>query len=201
MPRSVATYLSTRQAAKVLGVSLRSVQLWVESGVLRAWKTAGGHRRIPLSCLEEVLRTREQAMRPDTAATPGGFKVLLIEDDLLQTELIAARLAGLVLPQPVELQIALDGYLGLLALGENLPDLLLLDLGLPRFDGFALLRALRAAEAYQTLPVIVISSLSVPELAARGGLPPGVEFMRKPLDFTALADRLATLMQRLPTAL
>ena len=170
LSRSMPTYLSTREAADLLGVSLRSVQLWVESGVLQAVK-------------------------------PAGFKVLLIEDDLLQTEIIAARLAGLVLPQPVHLDLALDGYLGLLALGENPPDLLLLDLGLPRFDGFALLRALRAAEAYQALPVIVISSLSALELQARGGLPPDVEFMRKPLNFTVLAARLTALMSRLPISL
>ncbi|MFM7066754.1 MAG: excisionase family DNA-binding protein, partial [Gammaproteobacteria bacterium] len=39
---AVSTYLSTREAADLLGVSLRTVQLWVESGTLRAWKTAGG---------------------------------------------------------------------------------------------------------------------------------------------------------------
>ena len=38
--------LSTREAAEQLGVALRTVQLWVEAGVLPAWKTAGGHRRI-----------------------------------------------------------------------------------------------------------------------------------------------------------
>ena len=34
--------LSTREAAEQLGVALRTVQLWVENGVLPAWKTAGG---------------------------------------------------------------------------------------------------------------------------------------------------------------
>ena len=37
---------STREAADRLGVSLRTVQLWSEAGLLRAWKTPGGHRRI-----------------------------------------------------------------------------------------------------------------------------------------------------------
>ena len=34
--------LSTRQAATLLGVSVRTIQLWVEQGLLSAWKTPGG---------------------------------------------------------------------------------------------------------------------------------------------------------------
>lgn len=45
--------LTTRQAADLIGVNLRSIQLWVESGKLAACKTPGGHRRIQRA---DVLR-------------------------------------------------------------------------------------------------------------------------------------------------
>ncbi|MGE5467624.1 MAG: EAL domain-containing protein [Ignavibacteria bacterium] len=45
---------STREAAELLGVSLRTVQLWVDSGILKAWKTAGGHRRISLESVRQA---------------------------------------------------------------------------------------------------------------------------------------------------
>jgi excisionase family DNA binding protein len=58
-------FLSTRQAALRLGVSLGTVQNMVESGVLDAWKTAGGHRRIPAGSVDNLLaRRRKQANRP-----------------------------------------------------------------------------------------------------------------------------------------
>lgn len=186
------TYLSTREAADRLGVSLRSVQLWVENGALRAWKTAGGHRRIPLDCVEEMLRARAV-----TAGEYGGaaeFDILLIEDDVVQVELMRARLASLALPLPVKLRVSMDGYLGLVALGEAEPDLLLLDLGLPRLDGFELLRALRSSPSHEHLPVIVTSALSSAEIADRGGLPAGVAFLPKPVDFHALRSRLLAFM-------
>lgn len=47
---------STREASEILGVSLRTVQLWVDSGVLEAWKTAGGHRRVSRASVEALLR-------------------------------------------------------------------------------------------------------------------------------------------------
>jgi excisionase family DNA binding protein len=40
------SFCTTREAATLLGVSVGTVQLWVENGLLQAWKTAGGHRRV-----------------------------------------------------------------------------------------------------------------------------------------------------------
>lgn len=47
-------YCSTAEAAQSLGVSTRTIQLWVDSGVLAAWKTAGGHRRVFLESVEKL---------------------------------------------------------------------------------------------------------------------------------------------------
>ena len=59
-------YLSTRQSAKVLQVSLGTVQKMVELGELVAWKTRGGHRRILASSLDQQLQRRKRAMRQKT---------------------------------------------------------------------------------------------------------------------------------------
>jgi len=50
---------TTRQAAEALGVALRTAQLWTESGRLRAWKTEGGHRRILVESVRELLNARD----------------------------------------------------------------------------------------------------------------------------------------------
>lgn len=55
---------STQEVARSLGVSLRTVQLWVDGGLLDAWKTAGGHRRIPRDSVVHLisqLHSRESA--------------------------------------------------------------------------------------------------------------------------------------------
>ncbi|QBE65884.1 excisionase family DNA-binding protein [Pseudoduganella lutea] len=41
-----SSIITTAQAAKILGVSARTAQLWIESGVIPSWKTPGGHRRM-----------------------------------------------------------------------------------------------------------------------------------------------------------
>ena len=49
-----ARMLTTREAATRLGVSLRTVQLWVEADILPAARTPGGHRRIPYNAVEAL---------------------------------------------------------------------------------------------------------------------------------------------------
>ena len=47
-----ADVCTTQKAAEILGISVTSVQQLVEAGVIEAWKTKGGHRRIPLAAVE-----------------------------------------------------------------------------------------------------------------------------------------------------
>lgn len=51
---------TTREASKLLGVSLRTIQLWVDAKRLDAWKTPGGHRRITRRSLEDLFNKRAQ---------------------------------------------------------------------------------------------------------------------------------------------
>ena len=51
-------YCTTREAAKILGTSLRTIQLWVESGILQAWKTPGGHRRVTRESMQQLFERR-----------------------------------------------------------------------------------------------------------------------------------------------
>lgn len=47
---------SPGEAAKILGVSPKTIQLWVDNGVLTAWKTVGGHRRVTVESVERLKR-------------------------------------------------------------------------------------------------------------------------------------------------
>ena len=68
---------STRDAARRLGISVRTAQLWVEEGRLRAWKTPGGHRRILRESVERLVEEQRLA-----AFGPGGrFRILVLRED------------------------------------------------------------------------------------------------------------------------
>ncbi|WP_313177448.1 GAF domain-containing protein [Massilia sp.] len=50
--------LTTREAARLLGIAVSTAQQWIEHGLLPAWKTPGGHRRLRLSAVSALLRER-----------------------------------------------------------------------------------------------------------------------------------------------
>lgn len=56
--------LTTANAAELLGVSVRTAQLWVESGQLPSWKTPGGHRRIPRQAVLDLIEDTQQEPVP-----------------------------------------------------------------------------------------------------------------------------------------
>jgi excisionase family DNA binding protein len=125
--------LSTREAAERLGVALRTVQLWVESGVLPAWKTAGDHRRISRVAVERLIEQRRTALAGDPATPqPGGeprLRLMLVEDEPAQLKLFSMMVAGWDLP--IDLAVAGDGFEALLRMGRDCPDLLITDLNMP----------------------------------------------------------------------
>lgn len=175
-------YCTTREAAKILGVSLRTAQQWVEKGLLEAWKTSGGHRRITRRSIDALLAER----RPRVARTAPSLPVLIIEDDAALLKLYRAQLSRW--PFPTTVYSAPNGFEGLVMVGESRPQLLICDLRLPGVSGFQIVRWLTQIERYRHVRIVVVSGLPVGEIDAHGGVPDTVDLMGKPLDFQRLLE-------------
>ena len=175
-------FCSTREAAQLLGVSLRTVQLWVESGVLKAWKTAGGHRRVVRSTVDALLGQRDKVLHQATVASK--FRILVVEDESDLRRLYEMTLATWDLP--IEVVTASDGFEGLVQIGASRPDMVISDLNMPGMDGFRIIRNLMANDEYKGLNVAVVTALSEADIADRGGLPAGVTVFPKPVPFSKL---------------
>jgi CheY-like chemotaxis protein len=91
-------------------------------------------------------------------------KVLLIEDDEAASEMYRLRLAA----DGYSVVIAADGEEGLAVAEREQPDLIYLDLRLPKIDGFQVLERLRAMPETSAIPVVIITNYGEPELRERG---------------------------------
>lgn len=187
-------FYSTREAAQRLGVSLRSVQVWVESGRLPAWKTDGGHRRIPRAAVESIVRQQELAR----AAGERPATVVLVDDDRYMLDLYRRVLSARM--PTLRIETAENGFEGLLMIGKVRPDLVLLDLQMPGLDGFRLLHALGRVPEYADTHVVVLTGLDDEEIAERGGLPRSVIVLHKPYSIPSLPDIVQQALQSAPAA-
>ncbi len=113
--------------------------------------------------------------------------VLIVDDDPVHAEIaeMALKRAGF------SVRRAVDGPLALEALAADpLPDLVLLDVMLPKIDGFEVLRRLRAEARTKDLPVIMVSSMSRDQDAARGRALGANDYIVKPLMDTDFLRRV-----------
>jgi excisionase family DNA binding protein len=175
--------LTTREAARLLGVSLRTVQLWVEGGVLSAWKTPGGHRRVSQASVDAVLGQRQAGTRP-SGADAAPLRVVVVEDDPALLRLYGMQLEGF--QPPLDVTLAANGYEGLVRIGEAKPDLLITDLAMPGIDGFMMLRALQSDPELRGMRILVVSGMTEDAIRARRGLPARVTLFPKPLKLEQL---------------
>lgn len=188
-------FYTTREAAKKLGVSITTIQLWVESGVLAAWKTAGGHRRIPSEAVEAMLAGQKSAMGEE--APPDAVGVVIVEDEPVQREMYRLKFAEWKLP--VRLYLAQDGFEGLVMAGKYSPDLVITDLSMPGMDGFEMIRHLVGSNEVSIPSIIAITALTADEIRARGGLPADIPVYAKPIPLGVLKHIVERAVTRRPT--
>lgn len=180
------SFCTTRQAADLLGVSVGTVQLWVENGLLKAWKTAGGHRRVLRDSVDSLLHktpdnnTQAAPARP----SPSALQVLVVDDDVDLLRLYQTMIARW--PMATQVSMADNAITGLLMIGRHPPDLLVTDLSMPGMDGCAMLRVLRQNADMRHTRIVVVSGLDAAELTQRGGIPPDIEILPKPVPFARL---------------
>ncbi|MES2878045.1 MAG: response regulator [Pseudomonadota bacterium] len=183
------SFCTTREAATLLGVSVGTVQLWVESGLLQAWKTAGGHRRVLRDSVERLLQKKpasEQKIPPlaTPSADPRRLSVLVVEDDANLLRLYQVNMARW--PMAPEITLIDNAVAALMLIGRKCPDLLVTDLHMPGMDGFNMLRVLCQTPEMANTTIVVVSGLDAAEIELRGGIPPGIEILPKPVPFARL---------------
>jgi two-component system chemotaxis response regulator CheY len=116
-------------------------------------------------------------------------KILVMDDDEVIRELLRLNLAN----AGYDVLVAEDGVLGGLALQKQRPDLVLVDIDMPYFDGLQLLKAMKGDPSVERIPVIFITSKTDAEAQARSF--GAVAYFAKPLRMESL---LAAVAKHLP---
>ncbi|PKO69493.1 MAG: response regulator receiver protein [Betaproteobacteria bacterium HGW-Betaproteobacteria-16] len=182
-------YCGTFYAAKLLGLSVGTVQALAKKNELTAWKTRGGHRRISLSSIRHYQRENGLAK---TSEAGKFLKLLVVEDDVAMLAIVRSTIDGWGLPIDVTpMSSAMEALIDINALK---PDVLITDLKMPGVDGFELLRTLRANPSFSSIVFIAMTGLNPVEVTAKGGLPAHTVAIQKPVDMRWLKGFIAAML-------
>ena len=117
-------------------------------------------------------------------------KILLVDDSetILQMEqLILAK-------EPYELLVARDGVEGVARALEDNPDLILMDVVMPRMGGFEALRQLRADQRTSTVPVVMVTTKAEADSIETGYASGCNDYIVKPIDSMELIAKVRDLL-------
>ncbi len=113
-------------------------------------------------------------------------QILIVEDDE-NSRLIVSDLLERI--EDCELIEAVTGPEGVTAAEVHQPDLILMDVQLPGFDGFEAIQHIKANPILQHIPIIVITSYAMsPDVSRARAL--GCEYVSKPFDLTVLLETI-----------
>jgi two-component system, OmpR family, alkaline phosphatase synthesis response regulator PhoP len=115
-------------------------------------------------------------------------KILIVDDDPGTVSVLEYRFRG----EGYETCVARDGEEAVIKTKEERPDLIVLDVLLPKMTGYGVMWTLREDKELALIPLMVISAQEVVEKFFLDL--PRVEFMAKPLDFQAFSEKVGRLI-------
>jgi len=194
-----------RQAANIrargrggLGLGLAIVRQLVEAhgGTVSAFSEGAG-KGSTFTVVLPLLNRHQLASFPPTNLQPvnlAGARVLIVEDDELTGRMLERALAS----QNVVTRLCPTASEGYAAVEDFFPDVLVSDIGLPDFDGIALIKRIRESQnlAVATLPAVAVSAYASPENRSEALSQGFTDFLSKPVQIERLFGAIASARTR-----
>ncbi|EPX60553.1 MULTISPECIES: response regulator [Cystobacter] len=183
---------TTHDISRLLQVDPSTVSKWIDRGILMAFRTPGGHRRVRSADLRTFLITHQMPVPEELGSST--VRLLVVDDE--RQVLDAIKRAFKPYANQVELQTTTSGVEALLLVSEQKPHGMLIDLNMPDIDGIEVCRRIRARKQMEGVRLITMTSAHSPEVVEQSKQAGAVACLPKPLDVQQVLD-----LFRVPLAL
>jgi adenylate cyclase len=118
-------------------------------------------------------------------------RILIVDDNETNRDILIARLGT----HGYELMQAADGEEALASATQNVPDLILLDVEMPKLDGFEVCRRLKSNSGLPFIPIILCTARAASQDVVTGLDAGADEYLTKPIDQAALVARVRSMLR------
>jgi len=183
---------TTHQLSRMCQVDIRTVARWIDENKITAYKTPGGHRRIRQKDLFQFLYKHGFPL-PDEHKQDQ-LSILIVDDDEKITALIRKFLRNSHPEYTID--ESASGIDALIKIGRSVPDVIIVDIGLPFINGLELIERIKSNQHSSETKVIVITGLWR-ENIEKDVFDRGAEaFFKKPVDMNKLENKIKELTGR-----
>lgn len=120
------------------------------------------------------------------------YKILVVDDSTTNVVLLEAILDE----KGYQIETALNAREAYALIEKDAPDLILLDLLMPKISGFDFLEAIRKNQKTKNTPVIVVSALTDEENVEKIMKMGAIDFVKKPIDLQYLVERVESVLRK-----
>ena len=179
---------TTHQIAKFCKVDISTVANWIDGGKLSAYKTPGGHRRVRGNHLLNFFKQYNMPI-PGKLSSLDKERILVVDDDLNVREAITKVLET---KDTYEVFIATDGFEAGQAVSDFNPSLVILDIMLPKIDGFKVCKIIKTRD--RSIKILAVTGYPTEENKKKI-LDAGADiFLAKPFAVEALLKNIENLL-------
>ncbi|MCY1068342.1 response regulator [Nannocystis sp. RBIL2] len=177
---------STHDVARICCVTPTTVIRWIEDGLIPAFKTVGGHRRVRREDLERVCQERGIPFTVPTGDEVG--RLLVIDDEPVVLDLVRDVLKDL--SHQFDVEVARDAFDAGRLVATFRPQLIFLDLMMPGVDGFEVCARLKRDASTMHTEIIAITGYYTEANMERILAAGASACLKKPLDVTEVRRRV-----------
>lgn len=150
-------FFTTSEVARYCAVTNDGVLKWIKSGKLRAFSTPGGHYRVSVEDFREFLTKYDIPIDEAFFSGESRPRSVLVVDDEADIRDIVRRVLREMEPG-LRIDEASDGYEAGIKIGQMMPDLVIMDVMMPRVDGLSLCRSIRDNPETRGMKVLAITA-------------------------------------------
>ncbi|MBW7956507.1 MAG: response regulator [Deltaproteobacteria bacterium] len=145
---------TTGEIASFCHVTINAVKKWIASGKLVAFRTPGGHFRVNRGDFMDFLEKFKLEVKEEMF--PERKKILIIDDEKEVVEFIKGALVAM--GDGFSIETAGDGYEALIKVGDFKPELLVLDIRMPKIDGFEVCRRIKQDANTSRIKILAVTA-------------------------------------------